>query len=88
MDRLHRLGQERDCRIFRLAMESSIEERMLSFQEAKAQMAKGSMEKLKKEDLSKAKLTALNDLFELEEGGTWDILDDFIDNDEGSPVAF
>jgi hypothetical protein len=44
------------------------------------------MEKLKKQDLKKAKLTALKDLFEIEEKKKevldWDIFDDFIVDDD------
>jgi DNA repair protein RAD5 len=35
MDRIHRLGQEQDIRVYRLVMAGSIEERMIKYQEAK-----------------------------------------------------
>jgi hypothetical protein len=51
-------------------MKDSIEERFLRVQSAKAALGKASTEKLGKEEQTKAKLTAMKDLFEsLRHGG-------------------
>jgi SWI/SNF-related matrix-associated actin-dependent regulator of chromatin subfamily A3 len=63
MDRIHRLGQKRDVRVYRLVMKDSIEERIIALQEAKAALGKGTMQKLKPEEKRKARITALKDLF-------------------------
>lgn len=65
MDRVHRLGQKKDVRVIRFVMAGSIEERMISLQETKAAIAKGSMEKLKPEEIRKARLFDLKSLFDL-----------------------
>jgi hypothetical protein len=56
MDRVHRIGQKRDVRALRFIMKNSIEERFLSVQDAKQALGKGSLEKLKKNDRSKARV--------------------------------
>jgi SWI/SNF-related matrix-associated actin-dependent regulator of chromatin subfamily A3 len=83
-DRVYRIGQKRDVRIYRLVMAGSVEERMVEYQDAKAALGKGSMEKIKKKDLAAAKIAALCDLFGLhEENNTkWDCMDDFIVDDD------
>lgn len=67
-------------------MENSVEERMLTFQDSKATLGKGTFAKLKKKELAKAKLTAMKDLFEVDEGAvhTWDALQHglLIDSDD------
>ena len=57
-------------------MKDSIEERMLAVQESKASMGKGSFAKLKKAELEKAKLTAMRDLFQVDDDAvnSWDVL--------------
>ena len=54
MDRVHRIGQSRPVRVIRFVMKDSIEERFIEVQDAKMALAKGSMERLKKEDRRKA----------------------------------
>jgi len=54
MDRVHRIGQTRPVRAIRFIMQNSIEERFINVQDAKQCLGKGSMERLKKEDRSKA----------------------------------
>lgn len=56
-------------------MAGSIEERVAEHQEAKAALGKVTLDKLKKADLDKAKLTALKDLFEIQdnENAHWDL---------------
>ncbi|KAF2099155.1 hypothetical protein NA57DRAFT_27133, partial [Rhizodiscina lignyota] len=50
VDRVHRLGQKRECRVWRLVMEGSIEERVLSIQEDKRKlMALAFAERMEKE---------------------------------------
>ncbi|CAB9515840.1 ISWI chromatin-remodeling complex ATPase ISW2 [Seminavis robusta] len=65
MDRCHRIGQTRPVRVYQLVMEDSIEQRMLSVQEAKTALGNGSVRKLSKEESKKARLTALRDLFQV-----------------------
>lgn len=67
MDRIHRIGQRRPVRVYRLLMADSIEERMVGLQDAKAALGKGSLEKLSPEEKRKARLTALLDLFRVEQ---------------------
>jgi len=57
MDRVHRIGQKRDVRALRFIMKNSIEERFLNVQDAKQALGKGSLEKLKKNDRSKARVS-------------------------------
>jgi len=79
MDRVHRLGQKRKVRVYTFVMKDSIEERMVTFQKAKAALGKGSMEKLSAREESRAKLTAMKDLFEIaDEEEFYDSDDDFI----------
>jgi SNF2 family DNA or RNA helicase len=51
----------------RFLMKDSIEERMVALQDAKAALGKGALEKLRPEEKRKARLTALKDLFEVED---------------------
>ena len=46
-------------------MAGSIEERMIALQESKAAIAKGSMEKLKSDEVRKARIGDLKSLFDL-----------------------
>lgn len=48
IDRVHRVGQKRPVRVYRLVMAGSIEERMLLIQKAKSALGKGTMAKLSK----------------------------------------
>ena len=65
VDRVHRLGQSRAVRAYRLVVAGSIEERLLKIQNHKMVTAKGSMAKLSKEEERRVKLTAMMDLFEI-----------------------
>jgi SWI/SNF-related matrix-associated actin-dependent regulator of chromatin subfamily A3 len=67
MDRVHRIGQKRPVRAIRFLMNDSIEERMVALQDSKAALGKGSLEKLQPEEKRKARLTALRDLFQVED---------------------
>lgn len=67
MDRVHRIGQKRDVRVYRMVMRDSLEERMLSVQRAKEALGKGSMEKLSADEKKRARLTTLMDLFKVSE---------------------
>jgi SNF2 family DNA or RNA helicase len=84
MDRVHRIGQTRPVKVVRFVMKDSIEERFLKVQSAKAALGKGSMEKLGKDEQSKAKLTAMKDLFEMEETDEMNWDDSFIVDDDDS----
>jgi SNF2 family DNA or RNA helicase len=63
--RVHRIGQTRPVRAIRFIMENSLEERMVTLQDSKAALGKGSLQKLNKEERKKARITALKDLFEI-----------------------
>jgi len=69
-------------------MRDSIESRMLvKVQEAKAAVGKGSMQKLKREDRNKAKITALKDLFEVGGDVEWEgVYADENEDDEGDDL--
>jgi SNF2 family DNA or RNA helicase len=67
MDRVHRIGQKRPVRVIRFLMKDSIEERMIALQDSKAALGKGSLEKLHPAEKRKARLTALKDLFQVED---------------------
>ncbi|CAB9512414.1 regulator of chromatin subfamily A member 3-like 1 [Seminavis robusta] len=67
IDRVHRMGQQRPVRIYRLVMRGSVEERMLAVQRAKATMGKGTMKKLSASEEKLAKMTGLKDLFQINE---------------------
>ena len=82
-DRIHRLGQTRAVRVFRFVMQDTIEERLLSIQSRKAAMGKGSMEMLSNKELQRAKVTAMKDLFQIDESGAGDnFWSDFTDSDD------
>jgi hypothetical protein len=73
MDRVHRIGQKRPVKAIRFIMDGSIEERFIKLQNAKEALGKGSLQKLKQEDRQRARLTAMNDLFEVgEQVEHWD----------------
>ena len=81
-DRVHRVGQVRDVHVVRFMMKESIEERMVSVQEAKQALGKGSLEKMSKSDQEKAKMTTLKDLFDIKEdtSNVWDWRDESDDD--------
>jgi SNF2 family DNA or RNA helicase len=64
---IHRIGQKRPVRIIRFVMKDTIEERMISLQEAKAAIGKGSMEKLKPDEVRMARIGDLKSLFSIKE---------------------
>lgn len=65
MDRIHRIGQQRNVSIKRFVMKDSVEERIVAMQEAKSLQAKGSMQKLNPEERRKARLNDLKGLLSL-----------------------
>ena len=67
MDRIHRIGQQRDVKVIRFVMAGSIEERMVALQEAKSMQAKGSMQKLSAEEQRRVRLDDLKGLLLLEQ---------------------
>jgi SNF2 family DNA or RNA helicase len=67
IDRVHRIGQTRPVRAYRLIMKDTLEERMIKVQENKTALGKGSMQKLTLEERRLAKLTALKDLFAVDD---------------------
>ncbi|KAL3908217.1 MAG: hypothetical protein SGARI_003164 [Bacillariaceae sp.] len=63
-DRVHRVGQTRDVRIYRFVMKDSIEEKMVTnIQQAKSKLGKGAMAHLTAEELKLAKTVTLKELF-------------------------
>lgn len=66
MDRVHRIGQRRDVKVFRFVMKDSIEERMVSIQRMKSMQAKGAMQKLTKEELKASRMSELKSLLMLD----------------------
>lgn len=67
IDRVHRIGQTRPVRAYRLIMKDTLEERMVKVQENKAALGKGSLQKLTQEERRLAKITALKDLFAVDD---------------------
>jgi SNF2 family DNA or RNA helicase len=67
IDRVHRIGQTRPVRAIRFVMKDTIEERMIALQEAKAAIGKGSMEKLKPDEMRKVRIGDLKSLFSIKE---------------------
>ena len=67
IDRVHRIGQTRPVRVYRLVMKDSIEERLIKMQNMKSALGKGTMTKLSKQEESLAKVTSLKDLFEIDD---------------------
>lgn len=63
MDRVHRLGQTRPVRVYRLLMKDTVEARMVDIQVAKETLGKGTIERLDAEEKKRARLTTLKDLF-------------------------
>jgi len=66
VDRVHRLGQTREVEVVRFIMNQSVEERVLSIQKKKRDLADLSMNRnlrLDKEEERKRKLEDLRDLF-------------------------
>ena len=68
MDRVHRIGQRRKVIVRRFVIKDSIEERIVALQEVKGMQAKGSMEKLKPDEVRKARLSDLKGLLLINEG--------------------
>lgn len=66
-DRIHRMGQTRPVKIYRLVMAESMEGKLIKLQQQKAAMGKGSLEKLSAKEQKRAKMTAMKDLFEIKE---------------------
>lgn len=67
MIQTHRIGQTRPVRVIRFVMKDTIEERMLTLQEAKVSICKGSIEKLKPDEVRKARIGDLKSLFSIKE---------------------
>lgn len=62
---MHRIGQLRPVRVIRFVMKDSVESKMIELQLSKAAIGKGAMEKLSREERSKARLGALKSLFSM-----------------------
>ena len=88
MDRVHRIGQSREVRAIRFIMKDSIEKRFIGVQDAKQALGKGSLEKLKLKDRQQAKITAMKDLFQMEENLAAEDWDGYYDDvhDDGSDL--
>lgn len=67
-DRLHRMGQIRPDKIYRVGMAESIEGKLIKIQQQKAAMSKGdSLDKLSVKEQERAKMMAMRDLFDITE---------------------
>ena len=67
LDRIHRIGQTREVNIHRFVMKNSLEERIVSLQEAKSAQATGVMRKLNAQEARKARLHDLQGLLLIDE---------------------
>lgn len=56
MDRVHRIGQRRDVRVFRYVCRDTIEERMLELQNRKRELAERAFERRRPEAQQAARL--------------------------------
>jgi SNF2 family DNA or RNA helicase len=78
--------QERAVKVFRLVMQDSVEERLLTLQKVKKVLGKGSMEKLSKKEEENLQLKTYKSLLEIEDGDWRDTFEDddsfIIDDDE------
>jgi SWI/SNF-related matrix-associated actin-dependent regulator of chromatin subfamily A3 len=63
VDRVHRLGQTRPCTVWRLVMEDSIEERVLTIQAEKRKLVGKAFQE--KEKSGKEKTTRMGDILKL-----------------------
>jgi len=64
MDRVYRIGQQRDVKVVRYVCASSIEERILQVQESKTLLGQAALNQLSAEQLRNARLGHLTKLFE------------------------
>ncbi|KAA8570869.1 hypothetical protein EYC84_000258 [Monilinia fructicola] len=65
VDRVHRLGQKRECKVWRLVMEGSIEERVLEIQAEKRKLVGKAFQEKVKERRGKCKETRMGDVLRL-----------------------
>ncbi|APA13003.1 hypothetical protein SS1G_08499 [Sclerotinia sclerotiorum 1980 UF-70] len=65
VDRVYRLGQKRDCKVWRLVMEGSIEERVLEIQGEKRKLAGKAFQEKAREGRGKRKETRMGDVLRL-----------------------
>lgn len=65
VDRVHRLGQKRECKVWRLVMEGSIEERVLEIQAEKRKLVGKAFQEKVKERRGKGKETRMGDVLRL-----------------------
>ncbi|ESZ89846.1 hypothetical protein SBOR_9777 [Sclerotinia borealis F-4128] len=65
VDRVHRLGQKRECKVWRLVMEGSIEERVLEIQGEKRKLVGKAFQEKAKEGRGKGKETRFGDVLRL-----------------------
>ncbi|RAL65617.1 hypothetical protein DID88_005289 [Monilinia fructigena] len=65
VDRVHRLGQKRECKVWRLVMEGSIEERVSEIQAEKRKLVGKAFQEKVKERRGKGKETRIGDVLRL-----------------------
>ncbi|KAI9649722.1 hypothetical protein NHQ30_002303 [Ciborinia camelliae] len=65
VDRVHRLGQKRECKVWRLVMEGSIEERVLEIQAEKRKLVGKAFQEKVKEGRGRGKETRMGDVLRL-----------------------
>jgi SNF2 family DNA or RNA helicase len=68
--------QERDVKVFRLVMQDSVEERLVSLQKTKKILGKGAMEKLSKEEEENLQIATYKSLLEIKDGDWCDTFED------------
>lgn len=66
MDRLHRIGQSRNVRVVKFVMAGSFEEHVISIQNRKAALCKGSLERVSEEESRQVKINELKEFFQVE----------------------
>ncbi|KAK3283928.1 hypothetical protein CYMTET_8397 [Cymbomonas tetramitiformis] len=67
MDRVHRLGQQRDVTVVRYVAENTIEEKILQIQERKRVLGAGALRRLSPEEIRRSRVADLRLLFEVDQ---------------------
>eukprot|EP00727_Mastigamoeba_balamuthi_P011842 m51a1_g7280 putative snf2 super family (1063) ;mRNA; f:10797-14615 len=64
MDRVHRMGQQKDVVVYRVIASGTVEERMLELQRKKGQLAEGAFKKIPAEAMREMRIADLKTLFQ------------------------
>jgi len=65
IDRVHRLGQTRPCRVFRLIQKGTVEERILKLQDRKRELTAATLNKMSRQEMAALRVSQLRSLFDL-----------------------